>query len=210
MMIKSAGPRDGCAEVVNPSPTDTTALEVARPSEPSSDDVRLARVVRAAYPMIWRLARRFGLSHADADDVAQQAVVIVSRRLPEIVPGAERAFLCRATLFLASKVRRNRQRRAEETVMDWEEHESAGLDPEQLLEQRRACADLDTILDELPESLRAVFVLFELELQSQVEVAEALQIPQGTVASRLRKARNVVASAIARKRRKNQRIGTSR
>lgn len=149
--------------------------------------------------MIWRLARRWGLSGADADDVAQQAVVIASRRLDEIRPGTERAFLCRTTLFLASKARRSHRRRAEVAVTNWEELGARDVDPERLLQERSAREQLDAILDELGEPLRAVFVLFELELQSQLEVAEALQIPQGTVASRVRRAREVVAAAIERR-----------
>ena len=84
-------------------------------------------------------------------------------------------------------------------MTNWEELGARDADPERLLQERSAREELDAILDELAEPLRAVFVLFELELQSQVDVAEALQIPQGTVASRVRRAREVVAAAIERR-----------
>lgn len=185
-------------------------LDVEDGSRPLDASVRLERVVRENYPMIWRLARRWGLSPADADDVTQQAVVVASRRLAEITPGAERAFLCRTTLFLASNLRRGERRRAEEAVENWEEIGDRSRDPEQLLEERRTRAELDAILEELPDALRATFVLFELELQTQTEVAAALQIPAGTVASRVRRAREIVSASIARRARKNQRIGALR
>jgi hypothetical protein len=48
---------------------------------------------------------------------------------------------------------------------------------------------LDSALGELAPELRTVFVLFELEERTMAEIAELLQIPSGTVASRLRRAR---------------------
>jgi RNA polymerase sigma-70 factor (ECF subfamily) len=174
---------------------------------PARANPRIEVIVRTHYSVMWRLARRWGLSESDADDVAQQAVIIASRRLAEIAPGAERAFLFRATLFLASKVRRNRRRRGEEAVLDWDEIPDDIPDPERLLEQRRARAELDAILEELPEPLRAAFVLFELEHQSQAEVAEVLQIPVGTVASRVRRSREIIAAAIARSSRRARKLG---
>lgn len=61
--------------------------------------------------------------------------------------------------------------------------------PEHLLEQRRARQTLDAILAAVTLDLRAAFVLFEIEGLSQPEIAEALGVPLGTVASRLRRAR---------------------
>jgi RNA polymerase sigma-70 factor (ECF subfamily) len=174
---------------------------------PTRASPRIESVVRAHYPVMWRLARRWGLSQADADDVAQQAVIIANRRLAEISPGSEGAFLLRATLFLASKLRRNQRRRQEEAVTDWDEIGGRAPDPERLLEQRRACAELDAILGELPAPLRAAFVLFELEHQTQAEVAEILQIPSGTVASRVRRSREIIAAAISRNARRDRKLG---
>jgi RNA polymerase sigma-70 factor (ECF subfamily) len=140
------------------------------------------------------LARRWGLSSADADDVAQRTLVIAHQRLAEITEGCERAFLFRTAIFLSTKVHRTHRRRPEDSIEDWDEQMGSGPNPEQLLEQRRARAQLDGILSEMPEDLRSVFVLFEIENLSQLEIAEALEIPQGTVASRLRRARETFAA----------------
>ena len=171
---------------------------------------RLERMVRDNFAIIWRLARRWGLSSADADDVAQRAVLIAAQRLTDIEPRRERAFLCSTTIHLASKSLRGLHVRSEQCVETWEQYASGAPDPEQLLQERRARAELDAILAELPAHFRAVFVLFELELLTQVEVADALQLPQGTVASRLRKAREMVAASIERSVHKSQKIGASR
>jgi RNA polymerase sigma-70 factor (ECF subfamily) len=55
---------------------------------------------------------------------------------------------------------------------------------------------LDRALDALPDELRTVFVLFELESMSGVEIASLLDLPAGTVASRLRRARHLFRASI--------------
>jgi RNA polymerase sigma-70 factor (ECF subfamily) len=67
--------------------------------------------------------------------------------------------------------------------------EEAGTDPEALLAARRARDRLDAVLGQMPDDLRAAFVLFEIEGFTKEEVAQALGIPAGTAASRLRRAR---------------------
>jgi RNA polymerase sigma-70 factor (ECF subfamily) len=57
------------------------------------------------------------------------------------------------------------------------------------MDQKRLRQMLDGILDRMHPDLRVVFVLFEFEEMNSSEVAEALGIPRGTVASRLRRAR---------------------
>ena len=162
-----------------------TEAKVASPGS----TVRIERLVRENFASLWRLARRWGLSCADADDVAQRTLVIAHQRLGDITEGCERAFLFRTAIFLSTKVHRTRRRRPEDSVADWDEQVGSGPNPEELLEQRRARATLDEILSDMPEDLRSVFVLFEIENLGQLEIAEALEIPQGTVASRLRRAR---------------------
>jgi RNA polymerase sigma-70 factor (ECF subfamily) len=57
---------------------------------------------------------------------------------------------------------------------------------------------LDEVLDALPMDLRAPFVLFELEELSTAEIAAMLSVPAGTVASRLRRAREEFRAIVAR------------
>ena len=58
---------------------------------------------------------------------------------------------------------------------------------------------LSEVLFALPEELRLVLVLQTIEGLSKREVAEALQIPEGTVASRVRRARELFRAALVRK-----------
>ena len=50
---------------------------------------------------------------------------------------------------------------------------------------------LDTLLEAMPIDLRTVFVLYEIEELTMIEIASVLELPSGTVASRLRRARQV-------------------
>jgi RNA polymerase sigma-70 factor, ECF subfamily len=150
---------------------------------------RIERLVREHFAFVWRVARRLGLAPADADDAAQRVMLIASERLGDIVAGSERAFLFRTAAHVASKTHRARRSRPEDAREDCGEQADQGPTPEELVEQRRAREELDQILESLPTELRAAFVLFEIEGSSQAEVAHALGIPQGTVASRLRRAR---------------------
>jgi RNA polymerase sigma-70 factor (ECF subfamily) len=61
--------------------------------------------------------------------------------------------------------------------------------PDARLETEQAFRILQHILEDFGEELRSVFVLYEIEEMTMLEIAELLELPQGTVASRLRKAR---------------------
>ncbi len=52
----------------------------------------------------------------------------------------------------------------------------------------------------MPDDLKAVIVLFEIEGLTMGEIAEALAVPPGTVASRLRRARAELSAQVARHR----------
>jgi RNA polymerase sigma-70 factor (ECF subfamily) len=74
----------------------------------------------------------------------------------------------------------------------------ASPDPEQAAQKSQAKQLLERILSEMNEDLRTVFVLFELEGLTSVEIAELLSIPVGTAASRLRRAREEFQLAVTK------------
>lgn len=150
---------------------------------------RIAGLVRDNYALVWRLLRRLGIGAGDADDAAQQVFLAAAGRLGTVEPGRERAFLYGVTLNVGARTRRSLGRRREEPLEAAGERAALGLNAEQALEQREARELLDQLLDEMPEDLRVVFVLFELEELSTPQIAALLEIPIGTAASRLRRAR---------------------
>jgi RNA polymerase sigma-70 factor (ECF subfamily) len=147
---------------------------------------RLARMVARDYKLIWRLLRRLGLPASAADDGAQQVFLIAAERLADIQPDRERAFAYGCALRVAQTSRRKSQR--ESPGLDGEAL-VAPSDPEQQLTTERARARLDALLAQLPLELRTVFVLYELEELTTPEIASMIEVPLGTAASRLRRAR---------------------
>jgi RNA polymerase sigma-70 factor (ECF subfamily) len=159
---------------------------------------RIGQLVREHYSFVWRLLRRLGLGEGDADDAAQQVFLVASGRLSSVEPARERSFLYGVALNVGARARRSLGRRREEPLEAAGERAAREPNAEQVLERREARALLDQLLDEMPEELRVVFVLFELEELSTPEIAELCAIPVGTAASRLRRARDDFDERVAR------------
>jgi len=161
----------------------------------SAGDLRLRRMMAAHFEFVWRSLRRLGLSGSDADDGAQEVFLVASRKLSLIANESEKRFLFATALRVASTRRRGLKRRREEPrswLGDEElepERERSEPGPERLAELARARQQLSQILDDMKLELRAVFVLYELEELTVPEIASLLQLPLGTVSSRLRGAR---------------------
>jgi RNA polymerase sigma-70 factor, ECF subfamily len=169
-------------------PTLTLAGPVSRNSRAdSSGDVRLTALVEIHFDFVWRLLRRQGLSEADADDAAQHVFMIAMEKLDRIADGSERTFLYGIALRVAANARRKTQRRA--AVSETDPELDAARSPDRELELRRARSLLDELLEKLPEELRRVLVLAEIEQLEVPEIARLEAIPTGTAASRLRRAR---------------------
>jgi RNA polymerase sigma-70 factor (ECF subfamily) len=79
-----------------------------------------------------------------------------------------------------------------------EEESDRAPSPEDAVDLRRARVWLDAILDDMSLDLRAVFVLFELDQVTMAEISVLLDVPTGTVASRLRRARQLFRDKVAR------------
>lgn len=172
----------------DPAPAASTAAEKAR----------LAAMVAEHFELIWRSLSRRSIPSAELADCVQQVFVVASRRLSSIAIGSERSFLLGTALRVARDARRTLGRRRE--VPEEEGVEPLCLDPQpdELTDQKRLRALLDQVLAAMPEELREVFVLFELEEMSTPEIATLLEIPTGTAASRLRRAREEFDRRVAR------------
>lgn len=150
----------------------------------------VAQLVARHSKYVWCLLRRLGVSPSQLDDATQQVFIVAARRLEDVVDGRERSFLCGTAVRVASNCRRSENAQISR-------HSEAGLDEiqsnqpngEALLEQMQARRMLDKVLEALTEELRAVFVLCEIEGLTAPEVAAIVEVPLGTVSSRLRRAR---------------------
>jgi RNA polymerase sigma-70 factor, ECF subfamily len=182
-------------------------LERPMSDAPSSvgGEARLRAAFEREFAFVWRSLRRLGVAEAQLRDASQQVWIVVARRLEEIEPEAERSFLFGTALRVAAEVRRSAARRreavaAESTDLGALEPATDSQRPDVLLDRKRARASLDRVLDAMTEELRVVFVLFELEELKTSDIAAMLGIPLGTVASRLRRAREEFEAIVVRER----------
>jgi RNA polymerase sigma-70 factor (ECF subfamily) len=160
---------------------------------------RTHAVVARDYALVWRFLRRLGVPQDGVDDAAHLVFARVLARAEIIVPGCERAYLMKAAYHAAFESQRQGQRaRSRAASIEPDELSDPALASDEALEQRRRRELLDRALDELPPEARAVFTLFELEEMTFTEIAEALSLPRGTVASRLRRARELFTQAVRR------------
>lgn len=151
---------------------------------------RFREMVDSNFSFIWRSLRGLGVSKHSVDDAAQQVFWIACRKLDTIAAGSERAFLFSTAIGVSANVRRAQARNRE--VCDDQAlaaQVDEGPNPETVLEARQQRALLDQVLEALPNELRVVFILFVLEGATAPEVAAMLGIAEGTVASRVRRAR---------------------
>ena len=155
----------------------------------SERETRLRALVDRYVDFVARVLRNAGTPEAEVDDDVQRTFIAVSNRLDDVRPEAEKSFLLQTALRMAAHARRTLARRREVHDSDAQLRIQVPIQTEQLLDQKRARELLDEVLETMPPDLRMVFVLYELEELSMVEIASALEIPQGTVASRLRRAR---------------------
>lgn len=163
------------------------------------DAGRLAEMLRVHYAGVWRMLRRLGVDEARADDAAQEVFIVLSRRLSEVREGSERTFVLSSAVRVAANYRR--AWRARHEVAD-EQALAAERDPhpsaEQLLDQKRLRQAFDELLEGWPEDIRTAFVLFELEGLTVPEISQITEAKLGTVASRLRRARELFRAGAKR------------
>jgi RNA polymerase sigma-70 factor (ECF subfamily) len=169
----------------------TAAIALTEPSHVDRT-MRIESLVRGHHAFVCRSVRRLGVREADLDDAVQEVFLAASKHVEAIEPDRERGFLFRTCMYVAAHARRSVKRRREiQDEVRVDQEIDAAPTPEQNAETAQARVKLQAILDAMPEELRVVFVLFELEATTMIVIAEMLALPAGTVASRLRRAREL-------------------
>ena len=153
---------------------------------------KLARFERVVMPHLdaaYNLARWLVRNDADAEDLAQEAVLRAFRFFGGLQGGDGRAWLL--TIVRNTCYTWLRQNRAHETPtpFDEEAHSVEGANPETILLEVSDRRTLERALEELPLEFREVIILRELEELSYKEIANVVDVPVGTVMSRLARAR---------------------
>jgi RNA polymerase sigma-70 factor (ECF subfamily) len=146
-----------------------------------------ARLVESS-TLAFRVAYGVLRHRQDAEDVAQDAFVKAYRSFRQLRDRTRfRAWLVRMTWRLAlDRQRGDRRRAARETADAAPVPEPlASVQPLDDLAARERAADLWAAIDALPEKLRVVIVLASIQEHDIGEVAQLLDLPEGTVKSRL-------------------------
>lgn len=157
---------------------------------------RIRELVQVHLDAICRTARRLGVPALELEDVVQDVMLVVVRRLSDIEAGKERAFLVSTTARVAANRRRSQRRRPEEPsdVLDHVSDAPAAARPsgERAVDTARQLALLDIALEAMTEPQRTAFVLFELEELTARQIGQQLGVSETTIVSRVRRAREVI------------------
>ena len=133
------------------------------------------------------------MSAEAAEDVTQETFLLAAERLNDIEPDRERSFLVATALRMAHTMGRKTVRWELEADMDQRLAETRDTG------DKRADTQLcDLVLSKVDPGLVEVFLLYEIEGLTSPEIAELLAIPLGSVASRLRRAREQFRGAAER------------
>ncbi|MCB9589610.1 MAG: sigma-70 family RNA polymerase sigma factor [Polyangiaceae bacterium] len=138
----------------------------------------------------WRSLVRLGVPDADLPDLLQEAFLVAYRRLPEFAGRSKESTWLFGICFNVARNHRRHLARRESVGEGQDVADSPGSHDGRRAQSRRDKLSLvSRILGRLPEEQSLVFSLFEIEGFSGEEIAQLLDLPVGTVRSRLRLAR---------------------
>lgn len=174
-----------------------------RATPTSSENQTAAEFEDLAMPLVnsaYNLARWLLQNDNDAEDLVQETYLKAFQNFRSFHTGTNfRAWIFRIlrNTFLTS---RSTLERRMTVALEWEDElpslRSNCASPELLLIQKSNIAAIREAIEQLPFSYREVILLCDVEGLAYREIAEILEIPIGTVMSRLARARNVVRDAL--------------
>jgi RNA polymerase sigma-70 factor (ECF subfamily) len=200
-----SGPGDGTAEL-----PDEVLVARAR----GKDEAAFEELVGRYEDKLYRLAMRFVRNETDAQEILQDAFLSAWRNLPTFEGRAQfGSWMYRVTVNAALMLLRSRNRHPEVAVDDVEPASlhQAVIDsgqmrsnadwsrrPDDQLQSDELRRHIATSVDALPEGLRTVFLLRDVDDLSTEDTAELLGLSIPAVKTRLHRARLVLREAIGR------------
>lgn len=182
----------GAAEIVDP---DGDLVERWQ----AGDQRAFEDLVRRHERRVFRLLLRMLGSREEAEDVAQEAFLSLHRHGHRFRREARFSTFVYRVAANAALNRRRTLGRSRNRVAELKTQQQAGLDlpsgprnPEDAAAGSQAQEQVQEALLELPADLRLAVVLYDIEGQSYQEVARTLGIPEGTVKSRIHRARRAL------------------
>jgi RNA polymerase sigma factor (sigma-70 family) len=160
------------------------------------DEYAFAALVQRHSPTVWGVCRRIVAHHQDAEDAFQATFLVLARKATSIRPRemvANWLFGVAHRTALKAKTMAAKRYAREKQVTTMPEPEAA---------EQGSCGNLESLIDQelvnLPDKYRIAILLCDLEGKKGKDVAHQLKIPEGTLASRLRTGRVMLAKRLAR------------
>ena len=156
--------------------------ESAREGSDSDVVPTAEELVRQHHEALYRYAYRLTGATADAEDLTQHTFLVAQQKLHQLRdPGSVRSWLF---AVLRNGYLKGRRKLQPQAVVDLEL--DINLVAEQIPDDDQIDRELlQTAIDELPPEFKVVMVMFYFEDRAYTEIAEELEIPLGTVMSRL-------------------------
>ncbi len=144
----------------------------------------LPELVEEHYSLLYRFGYRLSGSQTDAEDLVQQTFLTAQQKLDQLRDADQaKSWLC---VILRNIYFKTYRRRKQANIVGVEELDTLVEQPApELNEHPIDQATLRAALDELPDDFRLTLVLFYFEEMPYKEIAEHLEVPIGTVMSRL-------------------------
>jgi RNA polymerase sigma-70 factor (ECF subfamily) len=188
-----------------------TAAETQRLARDARDRVRFEEEALELSDQVYRVARRLVGSREEAEDLVQQTYERAFRSWRQYTPGTNlRAWLFRILTNLNIDRGRRQQRAPQTTSLDSEAGDyflydklasqmpDENPDEERVLERLSQDSIVDALAD-VPHDFRDVIVLVDIGEFSYADAAQILDIPMGTVMSRLHRGRRILKKNLADK-----------
>ena len=161
----------------------------------------LQAIYKEYFDFVWSSARHLGATGDAIDDVVQDVFIVIHSRLATLKhPEALRSWIYGIVRRTVSDYRRSRRTRDAAGVRLGAELKSSRPSqpsPLDMAERNAEVELLESVLAELDETKREVFVMVEVLEMTVPEVVQALEIPLNTAYSRLRLARQSFEEALA-------------
>jgi len=150
---------------------------------------------------LFNAARRLTRALSDAEDLSQEALVKAYISFDQFELGTNfRAWLLR--IVTTTHISRCRQRSRQPQTIDWDDgeggpprewHKSNDLPPEAHIVEQELDEPIQQALGQVPEEFRTAVILCDMFDLSYKEIAQALDVPLGTVRSRICRGRRALA-----------------
>jgi RNA polymerase sigma-70 factor, ECF subfamily len=163
----------------------------------------LQTIYKEYFDFVWSSARHLGATGDAIDDVVQDVFIVIHHKLATLQrPEALRSWIYGIVRRTVSDYRRSKRTRdvaGARLGAEFKSSRPSQPSPLDLAERSAELELLESVLAELDETKREVFVMVEVLEMTVPEVVQALEIPLNTAYSRLRLARQSFEEALARR-----------